>query len=230
MSASRGVVGIVSFLITCTVFVLIRSKINSRPQYDWPTQQNLQRIEPTDFKKSLTLSEIYDSGKCVFSTAGLSKSNGIKMDIYFPCQWDAYNENISLIPSLVKQYIHQVNDTLAVGMSLSVFKSPVELTTEIVDKLRTEAFLEKDIKKNEILVSSKNIIIDKVNGGEEVIQNIKPESCMMSLVNRLYYKGQVITITYFIVSSTKTNVHAINQFDRYKPLFKRLVNKTNFLN
>ena len=166
-----------------------------------------------------------DTGRCSYSTTSSVNADSIDMTFYFPCSWREYDENRN-IPTLIRQYSINISDSCAIALSVDISTSPVNLTEQIIKKIRTTEFLKDLTKASGDFVSFQKIELGAILGDEVMTKKIthNPESSTFSLLNHFYFNNRVITFTYLVVS--KNYEYAFAVFDRYKDLFRSLVKRT----
>lgn len=173
------------------------------------------------------VSELSDSGNCIFNTSVNDSFKSIKVITRFPCYWNDYSDNIGIIPSLLKQLKFDSGYDNIGGCSISIGTPKIYLTQSVIEKVRSEANLRKTVNGNGEYISSKKIIINNVKG-DELITSKKIESgYMYSLETHFYYKNHIITILYMVAGYDKQSVSY--SFGTKKDFFRMLYSKTEFL-
>lgn len=169
-----------------------------------------------------------DTGKCIFNTINSANSDGLEMKVYYPCLWQEFNEN-KKIPTLIKQFIHADNDSLTVGMTISISTSPIKLTDENIEKIRQPESLKILTEQYGDYFSSKIIKINGIRADEVVLsgRNINSKNRSFFVVYHLYYKSKIITLTY---SLDAANSEALKHVLLYKIFFRKLINRTEIIN
>lgn len=224
MKVSKSIVGVVCFIIMLTILTLFKEGLFPKKKL-WYSQDRFQdTLKMFDNLKTNRWTDLADTGSCVLNTNGLSKAKGVNMKLYFPCSWKVYTAE-DTTPTLIKQYTHQLEDSLLIGATYSIEKSPFTLNTQAINKMRsTKGFLKEITEQYGDFISSNSMEINGIKADEVIIENRQPKAYSYFIINHFYYKQNIITLSYMLIAVTQSQ--AGYMFDSYQRLFRRLVSKT----
>ena len=149
------------------------------------------------------------------------------MVLSFPCRWDKYDANSNL-PTLIQQFVYKISDSISIGVSLDISKLKKPLTNLQISKITSEKFLIENFKPKGSFIASERLIIGGHTGDKVTLKIIKGHTCIYEMVYHLYKGDIAVTITYIFVSETLNNAYA--NFKYYSHDFKKMANRTEFLN
>lgn len=228
MSTTRKFTGGVSIVgIIIFLFVTNQQKHQSEK---WRNEQmkeqyDLKNLIKESNEKSAVFTDIIDNRDSFFNTKNLLNSNGINMNIYYPSHWkETKEDNVEL--GTIKQYIKEIGDTLTVGMTVNISMLQQILTPEAIDYARSKETLMKHVKGKGDFLSSNNIMVENIKGDEVILRTLIEDGMAHNVIYHFYYKNAVITILYIILNKNIQNASAT--LKQYKPVFERLIHRTQF--
>ena len=220
-----------SLLLTIIVLGVMKDRCSDIPIKSYTPQQSSyspvtsNSISNRDFGE---LSDFMDSGECYKNTSFSPKAKGVNMKIYYPCRWELYSDNDVDVPSLIVQYIRTISDSLSITVSLDIQKSPFKLTDNVLNKLLNKEMAKKLNSHSGVFIEYSLEKIGSVRGDVITAKRINPTTTSFSMIYHFYHNECIITITYLVISNNSS--YGNRMFEDYKPLFKRLVKKTEFIN
>ena len=166
-------------------------------------------------------------GNCFTNTSELNQANGINIDVYYPCSWIEVHAN-DYNPTLILQVgTMPENNNANIGLTVIISKLKDTLTSDKLEKLRTEIYSKSKSNAMEGTISTDTIEINNVKGGEITTKNIMPNGQVLyNFMIQLYFENNLIQLIYAVGAPTETE--ALSVFDEQKPFFIGLAKRTKF--
>ena len=181
------------------------------------------KIMKKDFER---LQENNDTSMCFINTTGVSRSNDVKIKIYRQCKWKEYNDNYE-IPTLMCQFAYE-SDKFTTAESINISS---ELPDKVIAYMKSKKNINKTLPEDDKYISSNSIDINGITANEilfsKIISSENGIAFMNSVMYQLFINKNVVSVTFFILASTKKQTEKI--FEKNVPLFRRIIYRTEVL-
>jgi len=171
----------------------------------------------------------FNNKKCDFITDGTGKSQGLKIKLKTPCEWDSEEGDM---PNYVKNFYYTFSDGSSMSNGLIITKLAKPLTLSGEKELLTPNSFKKIVaSKKGTYITARNIQIDGVSAIEVIFKSNSEISIGHTYVYNIEYyffcKKLLVSIGYSLASTNESRSKEL--FDKYKNLFRTLVNMTSIL-
>lgn len=212
---------VAGLLLGVIVYVLLLTETKSKNYHSSATTTNTNHstVKQSDPLKLLN---------CSFITDGTGKSNGLKISIAIPCDWQQFAGDK---PSMVKKFLYETSSGHAIGSSLDIKGLPVMVNDEILNELLSQKGLETRGETMGSIISAERVRINGIDGGRIVfkaMQNLKGKYITAYLLYYiLYYQNKQIVISYMAYGNTEQE--AMQTFEENTNLFENLISQVSIL-
>jgi len=207
-----------SYLGLCLLCVIVIKFIVLKPKQKDTSLTNLIN----HFEKESLSKGVIDNTFCSHETNGIGKSKGLKIKLFYPCEWEILDGERK---SIVIKFQSKEKESYMATSNLIINEFPKPLTKEQIQFITSFEGVRKTFASSGELTSVEKTTIDGLEAAEfTLISKITPEIISYTLHYYIPYRNKGIALTYTAMAQSQRE--AKNTFDSKINQFKILAHKT----
>lgn len=167
----------------------------------------------------------YGESYCTYSTDGSGKSIGIKIKIYYPCNWTQRDINDA---RTVKNFTSPYKDEYLITSNLILIPTPQLLNKEQFEFSMSESQLKKMMNGKGLVQTIRRLQFDNFDGAEIFLKTLSEGVYYYSFHYYMYSNKGLMVLNYFVAADNDSK--ALSNFNKNKSMFRELAKKTTLLN